>query len=196
MWPTLLSPWIDPDSLIWNILYQTSRSSDILATVGKVSVVRNGNMEGKDKKAPSFRNEPFNRKKDLLFLFPIWYDHPWAFERAHLWGIPTVLSVFYRLRRNQIHVLSFTNSYFNPARQIRNRNSRWSYSTANINCKSLCLPMYTCGQHSLPQRLLLLPSSDHPSHHDQSTGFTSAIALRTYVVSLTKLRRTCSGFSK
>ena len=91
---------------------------------------------------------------------------------------------------------TFTNSYFNPARQIRNRNSRWSYSTANINCKSLCLPMYTCGQHSLPQRLLLRPSSDHPSHHDQSTGFTSAIALRTYVVSLTKLRRTCSGFSK
>lgn len=90
-----------------------------------------------------------------------------------------MLSVFYRLRRNQIHVLSkklLHEFLFQPARQIRNRNSHWGYSTANID--------------SIAAAIL----RDHPSHHDQST---SAIALSAYVrrvADKTPQTWTCSDF--
>lgn len=50
-----------------------TRGSDAFMHFGvrDASVARSGNMEGKDKKAPSVRIEALNRKKDLLFLFPI-----------------------------------------------------------------------------------------------------------------------------
>lgn len=50
-----------------------TRGSDAFMHFGvrDASVARSGNMEVKDKKAPSVRIEALNRKKDLLFLFPI-----------------------------------------------------------------------------------------------------------------------------
>lgn len=153
-----------------------TRGSDAFMHFGvrDASVARSGNMERKDKKAPSVRIEPLNRKKDLLFLFPI--SDMIIFVRNTVSTCYQLSTVHDRTQGDAIWSAEIkfmysqnylVNSYFNPLDKFGSKFTTTQQLT-------LTLPPNV---HISTQSTAVFRSY----HHDQST-FTSAA----YVVLLTK----------